>query len=92
MAHSVKCIVKSFFTGLLVCLSFALIARTSAAQTNTWPTHSHDEQHSGVSSVASQPFNKIHWHTPVDLNPPGGEIFIHYGSPEIGRASCRERV
>jgi len=55
----------------------------SAAQTGLWATHSHDAQHTGVSSVAAQPFNTIHWQVPVDLAPPTGEIFIHYGSPLV---------
>ena len=48
-----------------------------------WTTHSHDAQHTGVSSVAAQEFKRIHWQVPVDLAPPTGEIFIHYGSPLV---------
>ena len=50
-----------------------------------WPSHAHDMQHTGVSSVAAQPLRKIHWSTPVDLNPQlsFGEILIHYGSPLV---------
>jgi hypothetical protein len=48
-----------------------------------WTTHSHDAQHTGVSSVASQEFERIHWQVPVDLAPPTREIFIHYGSPLV---------
>lgn len=59
----------------------------AAAQAGAWPTHSHDEQHTGVSSVASQPLSKIHWRVPVDLAPPTGEIFIHYGSPLVTAAN-----
>jgi hypothetical protein len=59
----------------------------SAAQSGAWPTHSHDAQHTGVSSVASQPLSKIHWRVPVDLAPPTGEIFIHYGSPLVTAAN-----
>jgi hypothetical protein len=65
-------------------LGFVLITNV-AAQIGAWQTHSHDEQHTGTSSVASQPLTKIHWHTPVDLAPPQGEIFIHYGSPLVTR-------
>jgi hypothetical protein len=68
-----------------VCLAF--FAANSAAQTGAWPTHSHDEQHTGISSVASQPLSSIHWHVPVDLAPPQGEIFIHYGSPLVTAAN-----
>jgi len=52
-----------------------------------WLTHSHDAQHSAISGVTSQPFTKIHWHMPVDLAPPQGEIFIHYGSPLVTAAN-----
>jgi hypothetical protein len=54
-----------------------------------WPTHAHDEQHTGISSVAAQPLRTIHWSTPVDLNPPrdGEEILIHYGSPLVTPAN-----
>ncbi len=60
---------------------------TNAAAQTGWLTHSHDEQHTGVSSVASQPFTRIRWHVPVDLAPPQGEIFIHYGSPLVTPAN-----
>jgi hypothetical protein len=71
---------------LAVSLILALITN-SVAQAGAWLTHSHDEQHTGVSSVASQSMNKIHWHVPVDLAPPQGEIFIHYGSPLVTSAN-----
>lgn len=66
---------------------FALSTTNAAAQAGAWPTHSHDEQHTGVSSVASQPLSRIRWHVPVDLAPPQGEIFIHYGSPLVTQAN-----
>ncbi len=75
---------------LLFLLSISLggaVATNVAAQTGAWPTHSHDEQHTALSSVGSQPLNKIHWHVPVDLAPPSGEIFIHYGSPVVTPAN-----
>ena len=59
----------------------------AAAQAGAWPTHSHDDQHTGISSVASQPLTRIRWHVPVDLAPPQGEIFIHYGSPLVTAAN-----
>ena len=39
-------------------------------------------QHTGISSVASQPLDTIHWTTPVDFNP-GDAGGAHYGSPLI---------
>ena len=59
---------------LLLCLVVVAGAALCAGQTGAWLTHSHDEQHSGVSDVASQPLNRILWHTPADLAPPQGEI------------------
>ncbi len=59
----------------------------SAAQSRAWPTHSHDAQHTGISSVASQPLSRIHWKQRVDFAVPAGEIFIHYGSPLVTAAN-----
>lgn len=55
----------------------------------SWPTHAHDAQHTSVSAVASQPLTKIHWSTPVDLDPAitSGDILVHYGSPVITAAN-----
>ncbi len=73
---------------LLVIAAFALLsAANAAAQAGAWLTHSHDEQHTALSTVQSQPLSSIHWHTPVDLFPPQGEIFIHYGSPLVTAAN-----
>ena len=65
----------------------AVMTPNMSAQTGAWLTHSHDEQHTALSTVQSQPLSKIHWHVPVDLAPPQGEIFIHYGSPLITAAN-----
>jgi hypothetical protein len=62
-------------------------AQPSAAQSTAWLSHSHDDQHTGASPVASQPFSQIHWQVPVDLSPPTGEILIHYGSPLVTAAN-----
>jgi hypothetical protein len=72
---------------LSLSLSCVLFSRDAASQVGFWATHSHDAQHTAVSSVASQPLSTIHWHVPVDLAPPTGEIFIHYGSPLITAAN-----
>ncbi|MFZ3341601.1 MAG: hypothetical protein WA213_12000 [Terriglobales bacterium] len=72
---------------LFVVGAFALLSANAAAQTGAWLTHSHDEQHTALSTVQSQPLTSIHWHTPVDLFPPQGEIFIHYGSPLVTAAN-----
>jgi len=67
-------------------------AATAFAQLATfpWTGLAHDSQHSANSSTASQNLNSIKWSTPVDLFPPyspGGELFIHYGSPVITAAN-----
>jgi hypothetical protein len=76
-------------TSALTFLSYAVLltswAHNAAAQSEAWPTHAHDAQHSGVSSIASQPLHKIHWKTPVDLAVPPGEIFVHYGPMQFPR-------
>ena len=72
---------------LLLSVSLCFAPGTNAAAQNAWLTHSHDEQHTGVSSVASQPLTRIRWHVPVDLAPPQGQIFIHYGSPLVTPAN-----
>jgi len=64
-----------------------LLASSVFAQTGAWLTHAHDAQHTALSTVQSQPLNSIHWRVPVDLHPPQGEIFIHYGSPLVTPAN-----
>jgi hypothetical protein len=73
--------------GISVCASVLVLALSSSAQTGAWLTHSHDEQHTALSTVQSQALSSIHWHVPVDLHPPQGEIFIHYGSPLVTAAN-----
>lgn len=76
-------LLTSAFTLLAYAVLLTAWVPDAAAQSHAWPTHAHDAQHSGVSSIASQPLHKIHWKTPVDLAVPPGEIFVHYGSPLI---------
>ena len=64
-----------------------LLAAIAVAQTGAWLTHSHDQQHTALSTVGSQSLSSIHWHIPVDLHPPSGEILIHYGSPLVTAAN-----
>jgi hypothetical protein len=75
--------VQTCFVAVIACVVAFPWTATAAAQTGAWLSHSHDEQHTALSTVESQPLNSIHWHTPVDLHPPQGEIFIHYGSPLV---------
>ena len=69
-----------------VAVCAAMLAPNAAAQ-GAWLTHSHDEQHTALSTVQSQSLDTLHWHTPVDLNPPQGTIYIHYGSPLVTAAN-----
>jgi hypothetical protein len=66
-----------------------LLAQGAQAQSIRfpWTGYAHEPQHSAISSVPSQPLNRILWHTPVDLNPQysGSNLLIHYGSPLITR-------
>ncbi len=64
-----------------------VLTANATAQTGAWLTHAHDEQHTALSTVQSQPLDAIHWHVAVDLAPPQGEIFIHYGSPLVTAAN-----
>lgn len=50
-----------------------------------WRGLAKDDQHWAQAAVAAQPLARIHWQTPVDLNPqyPQGELLAHYGSPII---------
>jgi hypothetical protein len=54
-----------------------------------WSGYGHESQHDAIAPAASQPLNRILWHTPVDLNPQysGSELLIHYGSPLITRSN-----
>lgn len=58
-----------------------------------WTGYAHDPQHMGLSSVATQALNNVHWSTPVDLNPSqstysgNGDLYIHYGSPAVTEAN-----
>jgi len=54
-----------------------------------WGGHGRNAQHTAVSSVATQPLNRIHWQAPVDLAPQysGDDLLIHYGSPMVTRSN-----
>jgi hypothetical protein len=45
----------------------------------SWSTFGANPQHTGLSTVATQAVDAIHWQTSVDLNPTGAAV--HYGSP-----------
>ena len=68
-----------------------LVSESNGAQSIRfpWSGYGHESQHDAIAPVASQPLNRILWHTPVDLNPQysGSELLIHYGSPLITRSN-----
>ena len=75
------------FPAFIIGVSSLLLPTVAAAQQGAWLTHSHDEQHTALSTVQSQPLTSVHWHVPVDLNPPQGTITVHYGSPLVTAAN-----
>ncbi len=80
-------LLSAFLFALCMAACAAMLSQNATAQSGAWLTHSHDEQHTALSTVQSQALDAIHWHTPVDLHPPQGEIFIHYGSPLVTAAN-----
>jgi hypothetical protein len=88
MKHSIK-IAQSQPISSILCMAIcaATLSLNAAAQAAAWLMPSHDEQHSALSAVQSQPLDAIHWHVPVDLHPPKKEILIHYGSPLVTAAN-----
>jgi hypothetical protein len=54
-----------------------------------WNTFAGNAQHTALSQTAMQPLTRIHWQTPVDLNPQysGPNLLIHYGSPLLTAAN-----
>src|SRR5271169_163162 len=88
MKYSIKPAPSQLISSILcMAVCAATLTLNAAAQTGAWLTPSHDEQHSALSTVQSQALDTIHWHVPVDLNPPQGEILIHYGSPLVTAAN-----
>jgi uncharacterized protein (TIGR03437 family) len=56
-----------------------------ASSSTAWSNFARDEHHTAVSLSPSQALNRIHWSTPVDLDPQftGTDLLIHYGSPLV---------
>jgi hypothetical protein len=88
MKHSIRTAPAQLFASILwMAVCGAMLTMNAAAQTGAWLMPSHDQQHSALSTVQSQALDTIHWHVPVDLRPPQGEILIHYGSPLVTAAN-----
>jgi len=58
-----------------------------AACASGWRGFGGDAQHTAMSAVAAQPLSRVHWSTPVDLQPQysGKSLLIHYGTPLVTR-------
>jgi hypothetical protein len=90
MPHATRTL-RRLVAAFSLMLAFGLALVSGAAQQTGvlgsqiegWPGHAKNSQHTSVSSIAAQSLSKIHWHAPVELQPPTGEIFIHYGSPLV---------
>lgn len=86
---SLRMLSRSGSTLALLCTISAMLLTSLNANAQFgirgWPGYGGDAQHTGISSVASQPMERIIWHTSVDPTFPndGREILIHYGSPLI---------
>jgi hypothetical protein len=80
-------LVRRAATGLIVVGLYA--GGSSAVRAQSWPGHSHDAQHTGLSGSAANVPSTIRWYTPVDTDPTysGDVLYIHYGSPMITRAN-----
>jgi len=63
-------------------LAFALAQGAAAA---SWQGHAGNAQHTAIATPPAQSISRIHWKTPIDLDPQivNGELKIHYGSPLI---------
>ena len=66
-------------------LGAALVLACASPARAAWSMHAGNAQHTALSTVPTQPLQRIHWQTPVDLNPQysGDVLFIHYGSPLV---------
>jgi hypothetical protein len=58
---------------------------TLRISSNSWNSYARDAQHTAQSTVPSDALNRIHWQTPVDLQPQyfGSQLDAHYGSPLV---------
>lgn len=68
---------------ICIALFLACLAPATEQAHAAWNTFGANAQHNGLSSVAAQPLDNIHWSTSVDLTSPSGFILIHYGSPLV---------
>lgn len=72
---------KAFFSGALACL--CLLAPVSVQAEPSWRGYAGNAQHTAPALAKAQKLKTVHWHTPVDLHPQNGTLYIHYASPMI---------
>ncbi len=72
---------------VLALAGLLLVFFGATADAAGWSTLGGSSQHTGLSAVAAEPLDVIHWSTPVDVAPPTGNILIHYGSPLVTPAN-----
>jgi hypothetical protein len=76
---------------VVVALAACMATRPVQAQSSQpyWGSYGGNAQHTALSSVASQPLNRIRWHAPVDLDArySGADLLVHYGSPLLTQAN-----
>jgi len=90
MQATVKAIrgkVKWMCAATLVSLALSVVRTTAAQPRGGWYGFGGDVQHTAVSPVPAQPTQRVHWSTPVDLQPQysGTSLLIHYGTPLVTR-------
>ena len=66
-------------------LAAGLVLAAAPRAHAAWTTYAGNAQHTALSTAATQPLQKIHWQTPVDLQPQysGTVLYIYYGSPVV---------
>jgi hypothetical protein len=79
---------RRFYSHSAVAAIFASLSLAAPVQAQ-WNSYAHDSEHTAQSHTASQVLSRIHWQTPVDLNPQysGSDLLIHYGSPLVTAAN-----
>lgn len=62
------------------------VAQSAAA---AWQGHAGNAQHTALAAAPAQSLSRIHWKTPIDLDPQlrDGDLKIHYASPLITAAN-----
>jgi hypothetical protein len=71
---------KSVVTAALACV---FLSAPAVADVPAWRGYGGNAQHAAPAPVKGQKLGTVRWTTPVDLNPGGGVLLIHYASPMI---------